>query len=80
MIMSALIMVTQQSFFTSLSIPTKPCRVFIKNLWKSIANFTVLYSVLSFLTHATKSAHLSLSSRYAILSLLCISKWGKGVL
>ena len=75
MIMSALTDVTQQSLFTYFSIPTKVCRVFIKKFWKNVVNFAVLYCVLWFVTHVTKSAHFSLSSRYAIFPLLCISKW-----
>ena len=75
MIMSALINVTQKSLFTSLSIPTKVRRVFIKRFWKNAVNFAVLYCVLWFVTHVTKSAHFSLPSRYAIFPFLCKSKW-----
>ena len=80
MIMSALINVTQQSLFTSLCIPTKVCRVFIKRFWKNVVNFAVLYCFLWFVTHVTKSAHFSLSTRYAIFPLSCISKWREDIL
>ena len=32
----------------------------LKKFWKNIVNFAVLYCVLSFFTHVTKSAHFSL--------------------
>ena len=79
MIMSALTDVTQQSLFTYFSIPTKVCRVFIKKFWNNVVNFAVLYCVLWFVTHVTKSAHFRLSSRDAILPLLRKSKWGDDI-
>ena len=63
----------------SLGIPTKVCRVFIKNFWKNIVNFPVLHCVLWFVTNVIKSAHFSLSSQYAIFPLLCKSKWGDDI-
>ena len=88
MVMSALINVTQQNLFTFLifqrhllvlASQIKFVEFLWKTFWKNMVNFPVLYCVLRFVTHVTKSAYFSLSSWYAIFPLLCNSKWGDDI-
>ena len=51
----------------------------LKKCWKNLVNFAILYCILWFVTHVTKSAHCSLSSPFSVFPFLCISKWGNDI-
>ena len=61
---------------TSLSIPTKVCRVYVKQILKEYIKFCKYCFNLGFATHVTKSACFCLSIPYAVFLGLYIVKWG----